>query len=128
MDVVDVERALTVLMAERLGLVVDKTVFRGAIPSGNKSAVAVICHGDISGNETGMRRYKCQVLAKYADRDDTARLLDVLNRMLPCWGVKSGNITFRALLKHDGSGCYTAADGGKIKEFMSFNFVAYVAY
>lgn len=126
MDVVLIEKALTNWVAGVLDLTVDSDIFRGGIPTGFNTGVAVILNSEIRDNTLRPRTYSVQVLGKFGDRDSALRMLSRLAEKLPIYGMTQDDIVFRVLAQQGSSEPYTAEDDGRIKIFASFNMLAVV--
>lgn len=126
MDVVEIERTLTNWVAELLGLVVDKGIFRGNIPTG-KTGVAVILGSEIPGtNRFRPKQYNLQILGKFKDRDAAVRMLSKLSGSLPLHEVNIGGTRFKSISQQGGGEPYKAEDNGKMYFYSSFNAIAVV--
>ncbi|MEI8245813.1 MAG: hypothetical protein WCI51_08290 [Lentisphaerota bacterium] len=125
MDIIKVEKALTVFWAGVLNKTVDGDIFRGGIPSG-KNGIGVMLGIEITPNEPSMRKFNAQILGKFTDRDVALAILEKAEAAIPVYGVEAGmtgqKVFFRAILKQGGSGAYRAPEGGVITEFCSLNF------
>lgn len=126
MDIVEIERTLTMWAAKVLNLTVDKGIYRGAIPTG-KMGVAVILGSEIPG--TGQfrpRTYNVQILGKFKDRDSASRMLSKLSGALPVHEKIINGMKFKSLSQRGESEPYKTEDNGQIVFNASFNAIAVV--
>ena len=121
-NIVDLERALTAFFAEWLDMTVDAEIFRGQLPHGVESGVAVRVDGVEPTADYEEPDLVVQVLGKFDDRDAALDLLARLSRLAPLYGVEVGAFRLAYLLVSGSGAPYTAADGGGIRHFTSVNF------
>ena len=129
MDVITIERAFTAWLAEKLNLTVDAGIYRGGIPENVDYGVAVIFGSEVKApGFYGFRprTWNVQVLAKFDDRDAAMVLQTCLNGLVPHTGFTHAGIRFLSLVQRGAGEPYPAADGGKIKTFVSFNMAVTV--
>lgn len=126
MDVVEIERAFTSWIAEKLGLTVDTNIFRGGVPA-DMDGAAVLFNGELKKN--GMiapRIWNAQILAKFDDRDEALRFLARLTGIFPCYDITHSGVTFKVISQRGTSEPYSATDNGKVRWFASFNVLLIV--
>ena len=129
MDVVEIERAFTAWLAEKLNLTVDAGIYRGGIPENVEYGVAVIFGSEIKASSFygfRPRTWNVQILAKFDDRDAAMILQTCLNGLAPATGFTYGGVKFLAIVPRGSGEPYTAADDGKTKHFVSANWTVSV--
>ena len=129
MDVIEIERAFTGYVAEKLNLAVDAGIYRGGIPEGVEYGIAVIFGSEIKA--TGFygfrpRTWNVQILAKFDDRDAAMILQTCLNGLAPSTDFTHGGVKFLSIVPRGSGEPYEAADEGKIKHFVSVNWTVSV--
>ena len=126
MDVIEIERVMTKWAADVLGLVIDRDVFRGGIPTGFETGIGVILSSEIRDNWPRPRTYNVQILGKFEDRDTAWRMLSKLAERLPVYGCTFEEYTFRVMEQVGSSEPYTVEENGRIKFYASFNMLVVV--
>ncbi|MPN57445.1 hypothetical protein SDC9_205139 [bioreactor metagenome] len=128
-DEIEVELKLTEWAADVLGLAIDSGIYRGSIPSGARSGVAVMLHEEIRDATLRPSTYNVQILGKFAGddaRDDALRMRARLAAAVPRFGVTVDGVTFTAIQPRGGGEPYRADDDGEIKTYMSVNLLVSV--
>lgn len=120
-DMVNVERALTKFVAEKLGLIVDKEIFRGAVPPGLDGCSVCINHLDLSSDEA-IPAVFAQFVCRDADRNRVMTLTSELAKQFPICGMSvtvpdGSNVTARLIQAVSAEIQVGQADSGKIKHF-----------
>ncbi len=126
MDVIEIERAFTSWVAEKLGLTVDTDIFRGGVPT-DMDGTAVLFNGEVK--KSGMiapRSWNAQILAKFNDRDNALRFIAKLTGMFPCYDITHSGVTFKVISQRGSSEPYSTIDNGQIRWFASFNVLLVV--
>ena len=129
MDVIEIERAFTAWLAEKLNLPVDAGIYRGGIPQGVDYGVAVIFGSEVkSAGFYGFRprTWNVQILAKFDERDPALVLQTCLNALTPQPGFAYGGMQVLSLVSRGSGEPYLAEDDGKVKHFVSVNWVVSV--
>lgn len=126
MDVVEIEKILTNWIASILSMTVDKNIFRGNIPTGKKGACVILGSEVPSAQQFRPKIYNLQVLGKFSDRDDAARMLSRLSGSLPLREVSLSNIRIKSMSQQGGGEPYRAEDDGKFYWYASFNATAII--
>ena len=126
MDIIAVEQALTAWIAEKLGVAVDNGIYRGGIPEGYESGIAVVLGTEIKDTDIRAKTYNVQVFGKYADRDSALVLISKLSGIVPAWGIVKDSITFRAVLPRGGAAPFAGNDDGQTRFFASVNLIVVV--
>ena len=119
------EATLTQYFAEVLNLAIDEEIFRGGIPSGVEHGVGVIFKGEVR-DGTLNPRVTVQVLGKFDTRDEALEVLTKLSDCAPRYGVDNDGYSYglSAILPTSGVGSpYLASDRGKVKHFISCNYL-----
>jgi hypothetical protein len=125
MDVVEIERDFTSLMAQKLNLVVDKQIFRGGVPAG-KTGVGILFDSEIKDKMIAPRQWNIQVLAAFEERDDAMRFVSKVTGLFPCYDQVCNSCVFKSVSLRGNGTAYRSPDGGKTKWFASINLFAVV--
>ena len=125
-DIVNVERALTKFAAEKIGLVIDKEIFRGAVPPGLDGCCVCVNHLDLGADET-IPTVFAQFFCRYADRNRAMTLTANLTRQFPVCGmsvtVADGSVVTTRLIQVLNAEIQSGqADNGKLKTFGLISF------
>ena len=115
-DIIDIERALTQYLAEKLNLTVDTDIFRGEMPVEKDGLCVYFTHGDDE-NRIGRRSYYLTAIIKYPDRDKVFQLSANLTGLFPLYGFQRSDspVKLKAILKMMNRIIPTCPDGGRIK-------------
>ncbi len=116
MNIVELERALTVFFAGLLDLEVDKTIFRGVLPSPVNNAVGIILEIQDTGNTPSMRHYALQVLGRFDDRDRAKLIAEQIETAFPLYAPEW------RILKAGGAAAYPTQFDGRDITGVSANF------
>lgn len=123
-NVAEVERFLTSLIGERLGLTVDVIIFRGNIPAG-KDGFCVKVHGE-STDEAGFKLYSVLFYGKSTDRDALVQTFSDWEAHLSSYsrcGAPAATETVKLRRLCPGAISYaTIADGGRLKNEGAMHF------
>jgi len=120
LDPAQIERALTQYIAEKLGLTVDKDIFRGGIIPG-QNGCGVYLLGENLLNPASMRHFDAEVSFRHEDRDVVMNAMTDLAAVLPKYGVTindvtGGGVIFSAIIKKSQTYMHPVADGGQLKQ------------
>lgn len=115
-DIIDIERALTQYLAEKLNLTVDTDIFRGEMPVEKDGLCVFLTHGDDE-SRIGWRSYYLTITIKYPDRDKVFRLSAALTGLFPLYGFQDFNssVRIKAVLKMMNHIIPACPDDGRIK-------------
>ena len=125
MDVVEIERDFTLLVAEKLGLEIDKQIFRGGVPAG-KTGVGVLFDSEVKNKMIAPKQWNIQILATFRERDDAMRFVSKVTGLFPCYDQKGRNCVFKSVSLRGNGTEYRSPDGGRTKWFASINLFAVV--
>ena len=120
-SITEVERALTEIIADWLMKTVDSEIFRGEIPSVVKEGVGVTIRDDLQENERYIPHFNFQIAAKYADRDNSQEVLDVLRKKIPAYGMTQDTIHFLQILKRGYGDVFKNTSDGTVVWEMFYN-------
>ena len=129
MDVIEIERAFTAWLAEKLNLAVDDGIYRGSIPQGVDYGVGVIFGSEVkAAGFYGFRprTWNVQILAKFDERDPALVLQSCLNMLVPQTEFVYNGVRVLSVTANGSGEPYTAEDDGKVKHFVSVNWVVSV--
>lgn len=115
-DIIDVERALTQYLVEKLNLTVGTDIFRGEVPPEQDGLCVFFTHGEDE-SRIGWRSYYLAITIKYPDRDKVFRLSAALTGLFPLYGFQDFNSSVRIkavlmMMNHIIPAC---ADDGRLK-------------
>jgi hypothetical protein len=116
MSIVELERSLVTLFAEALGLEVDHTIFRGALPPEISDAAAVIVGAAATPNTPSATVYSVQLLGRFRDRDAALALAQAASSIAPYY---NGPLT---ILKAGSAAVYRTRHSGHDVTGLSANF------
>ena len=116
MSTAALERTLTALFADRLGLVVDQGIFRGALPPERPEAVAVILSAVATPNTPSAPTYSLQLLGRFLDRDTALELAQAADAIAP---HHDGPLT---ILKAGSAAVYRTRHDGRDVAGLSANY------
>lgn len=125
MDVVEIEREFTSLMAEKLNLTVDKEIFRGGLPAG-KNGVGVLFYNEIKDKQIAPRQWNIQVLGSFDDRDDAMRFVSKVSGFFPCYDIQRQSCTFKTISLRGSGAAYRSPEQGRTRWFATVNLFAVV--
>ena len=125
MDVIEIERDFTALMAEKLNLEIDKQIFRGGVPAGKKGA-GVLFDSEIKDKMIGPRQWNVQILAPFDDRDDAMRFVSKVTGLFPCYDLQGKSCTFKSVSLRGNGAAFRSQSDGKTQWFASINLFAVV--
>ena len=127
MNVVDVERDFTALIAGKLNFEIDKHIFRGNMPEKISEGVAVLFGAQIPASGFyGFRpqTWNVQILAKFMKRDAAMAFQCKTLQLIPeIDGTVFGNTVFRTVEPRGTSEPFQGTDRGKTKWFVSVNLI-----
>ena len=115
-NITDLERTLVDLFADRLGLVVDQTIYRGAIPPEVIDAVAVIVTAIATPNTPSAPTCAVQLLGRFVDRDVALEYAQVADAIAPHY---DGPLT---VLKAGSAAVYRTRHAGRDVTGISANY------
>jgi hypothetical protein len=113
-----IEKGLLAIVANWTGLTPEAEIFRGKIPDGLTSGVAVAILDDPSGNDPQVPERNAQVIVKRGSRDGARSVVDALLNRLPSFGPSGNGVRFLGVLKA-GGGAIVQVDDGGAKSFQS---------
>lgn len=112
-QLIELERGLTQLFADWMGMDVDVNIFRGFIPENVYPSVGVYLLDDIQDNEKYIPRFVFQVNGKFKNRDDALNMCDVFRTELPIYGqVLYNGIKVSEILKQSGGNIVPSKSDG----------------
>ncbi len=102
-NIVSVERALNKLIAGKIGLIVDREIFRGSLPAGADGFAVAIINEELR-NEPGERIFTATIYGKSPDRDFVMQKFIECAEIFPMYGgpgklVDETAISFYAIFK-----------------------------
>ncbi len=107
MTAADIEQKVTQLVAEKLGLTINKGICRGPLPETVCDAIGVMIDSAGTGNEPSLSRFSIQLLGRYKSRDEALNLCAKLDEIFPDWAPDY------TILKVGSPGIYQTAFKGK---------------
>ena len=130
-DVTELEKSLTMFVANKLGLTVDVNVFRGGIPDGVDEGLGVLIDTDKSNGATwpsvvyeihaASRAFDAQVVGKYNTREQAWSMVTALRDLYPVWNEPLHNFTIVSMTGRGDCAVYPVADAGRTKYYTSLN-------
>lgn len=106
------EKGLLVIVANWTGLTPEAEIFRGKIPDGLSSGVAVSVLDDPGGNDPQIPERNAEIAIKRDSRDTARAVVDALLSRLPSFGPTGNGVRFLGILKGGGGAIEQVADGG----------------
>jgi hypothetical protein len=98
-DIIEIEQAVTLYIAEKLRLTVDKDIFRGDIPTGMDGICVFFTHGSFD-EFSGMESYYFTIIIKNPERDKVFKESTTLTGLFPLYGLHyHGNCRLKCILK-----------------------------
>ncbi len=120
-----VERALTQYIAGKLGLTVDKDIFRGGLPLGVDGVGVEMTEEELS-NTPGVRTVRAQVSCRNINRDWVFQVIFTLTNVFPAFGeivsINNECIRFNTITKNRVD-FRTTAESGQIKHIGDLNLL-----
>lgn len=122
------ERELTDYMAGRLGRVVDKTIFRGGLPTGVSCGAAVLIDSDITPRALiDVPTYNVQVIGKFDSRAAALSFIGEVGELLPVYGVALPSFIIVSMsARGDGGTPFDDQEQGHIRWYASYNLIVSV--
>ncbi len=120
MDIIEIEKSITNLIAQWLELTVDTNIFRANFPA-KKNGVAVFINSERKEIDLTLRKLETQILIKYCSRDEVLILQNKITEQLPCFGIEYANLYFGSIVQRGSGMPYLANDDGKEKFYSSIN-------
>ena len=125
-DIVAVERAVTQYLAEKLGLMVDREIFRGEIPPGIDGCAVAVWGLEVS-NLPGSKRLKMYFTCHFPDRDKVHQMMADVIRWFPIYDLRvklptGDELIIRALLPGVSFSGNRESDNGQINVFGEIGF------
>jgi hypothetical protein len=125
-DIVNLERALTVFMAEKTGLEIDRQIFRGSLPPGRNGCSIGVSRLDL-GLDENIPTVFVQFVCRDTDRNEAVRITSNLCRQFPVSGMSvtlgDGAIVNARLISVIRADIQTGqADDGRLKTFGYISF------
>ena len=115
------ERELTAYFAEKLGLIVDNTVFRGQIPESVEKGAAVRISSSPESDIYSLPAVSVQIIGKYPNRDDALQLAGACG-FVPVYGEQTEHYLIRYVESEGGINApFMSDDRGKLVHLVSVN-------
>ena len=116
------ERELTAYFAEKLDLVVDKSIFRGKIPVSVEHGAAVRIESNPENNDLSLPSFSVQILGKYKERDDAWALVTKCAELAPVYGEQTEHFALVYIHTEGGINApFEAENQGRQFQFVSVN-------
>ncbi|MCP3967472.1 MAG: hypothetical protein GY750_07115 [Lentisphaerae bacterium] len=117
---IQLERALTHYIADKLNLEVDKEIFRGGLPVGTDSCSVMLLESRTT-NELGCQRFMVKFYCSYPERDLIMSTVNSLVCNFPAYGIAlamgSSNLKLKSITKGMSGLGKDFADDGQLKSF-----------
>lgn len=116
------EREITAYFAEKLDLVVDKSIFRGQIPESVMPGVSVKISSSPENNDFSQPSFSVQISGKYVSRDDAWALATKCAELVPVYGEQTEHFVLVYVLSEGGINApVVIEDKGRRCQFVSVN-------
>lgn len=122
MNVTKLEQVLTAYLAEQIGAVLDREIYRGCFihePEG----VAVMLNHRIEEARPMLHTYAAQVCVRFADRDEAWQTLHKVTEALPVYGHTADGVEIVSLIPRGEAAVYPDSEDGSVIYFGSLNLI-----
>lgn len=122
MNVTKLEQVLTAYLAEQIGAVLDREIYRGCFIQ-EPEGIAVMLNHRIEEARPALYTYAAQVCVRFADRDEAWQTLHKVAEALPVYGHTADGVEIVSLIPRGEAAVYPDSEDGSVIYYGSLNLI-----